>query len=197
MLFEETKKEWREIVGWAEGKFYDEQKLSENCSGNLYITLWLPPAESNTMPINSEFLRSWLHFPWLWFKFSGEKKEVWGHLVHICTYLSCKSYLQRAFTEGSVSITGVITAANTMKSHCVCGDATPGSAELCGSEIMEPHYSNCLPCCCSSAEKPHKVGCAVGLLVVLGSMAADLGTITWSWRQGTVWLQCHTAGCYF
>lgn len=25
---------------------------------------------------------------------------------------------------------------------------------VCGSEIMEPHYSNCLPCWCSSAEKP-------------------------------------------
>lgn len=28
-----------------------------------------------------------------------------------------------------------------MKSHCICGDAIAGSAELCGSEIMEASTS--------------------------------------------------------
>lgn len=204
MLFEETKTEWRVIVGWAEGKLCDEQKLPENCSGNLYIS---PLAASsreqylaNKFCISQKltaFLITLLQV------FKGEKRSlgIFG------TYL--------AILIRQNLMTGRGLCVHHWCNHCYkyndkslclwwCHTWQCWAAWLWNIESMNLHsfweiiplfYSNWLPFYCSSAEKLHRWDVPWDCWSCLGKWLQILESPHGPGDTGL--LQSHTAGSYF
>lgn len=190
--FKETKTEQRVTEGWTEGKFSDEQKLSENCSGNLYISLLSAISWEQYLANKFCISQKLTAFPMALLQvFRGKNQGLGISGMHL-----------------AILIRQNLTAGRGLCVHHWCNHCCKyNNKSLC---LWWCHTWQCWAVWLWNNGSIHLYlfweiialfvaiafhsiilllkncigGMCLGTLVVLGSMAAGLGIITRSWRHG-------------